>query len=100
MAFQTLIDTGTLSRHLHDPAFVVVDCRFKLDDLSWGDREFEAAHIPGAVYAHIERDLSGAKTGGNGRHPLPEPADLRKTFERLGIGRGVQVVAYDQDAGM
>ena len=39
-------------------------------------------------------------TGRNGRHPLPAPATLARTFGRLGIGEGIQVVAYDQDAGM
>src|SRR4051794_31296416 len=98
MSFRTLISTGVLAGHLDDP--VVVDCRFKLDDAGWGKREYETAHIPGAVYAHLDDDLSGPKTGLNGRHPLPEPAALARTFGRLGITSGVQVVAYDQDNGM
>ena len=57
-------------------------------------------HIPGAVYAHLDHDLSGFKTGTNGRHPLPDPDTLARTFGRLGIGSSVQVVAYDQDNGM
>jgi thiosulfate/3-mercaptopyruvate sulfurtransferase len=79
---------------------VIVDCRTKLDDPAWGAREHETAHIPGAVYADLNRDLSGAKTGANGRHPLPAPDALVQTFSRLGITSGVQVVAYDQDNGM
>ena len=43
---------------------------------------------------------AGKKTGTNGRHPLPEADALRKTFGRLGITDGVQVIAYDQDTGM
>ena len=58
------------------------------------------SHLPGAVYASLDRDLSGAKTGSNGRHPLPDPQTLARTFGRLGIADGVQVVAYDQDNGM
>src|SRR6185369_15921744 len=58
------------------------------------------AHIPGAVYADLATDLSGPKTGTNGRHPLPEPHTLAHTFSRLGIASGVQVVAYDQENGM
>jgi thiosulfate/3-mercaptopyruvate sulfurtransferase len=96
MAFATLIDTESLSRH----DFVVIDCRFRLDDPGWGEREYAAGHIPGAGYAHLDRDLSGAKTGSNGRHPLPEVDTLARTLGRLGIGAGVQVVAYDQDNGM
>ena len=79
---------------------VIVDCRFDLADTSWGERKYTASHIPGAVYAHLDRDLSGTKTGSNGRHPLPVPGHVRAAFGRLGIGPGVQVVAYDQDTGM
>lgn len=99
MAFKTLISTGVLAMHLDDP-IAIVDCRFKLDDVGWGEREYAAAHIPGATYAHLDRDLSGAKTGTNGRHPLPDPEALRHTFGRFGITSGVQVVAYDQHNGM
>jgi len=100
MAFTTLISSATLSMHLGDDAWVVVDCRFKLDDVTWGQREYAAAHIPGAVYADLDRDLSAAKTGTNGRHPLPDAVALASTFSRLGITTGTQVVVYDQDNGM
>jgi thiosulfate/3-mercaptopyruvate sulfurtransferase len=100
MAFRTLISPAALALHAHDPAWAIVDCRFKLDDPSWGAREYTSLHIPGAVYAHLDRDLSGAKTGTNGRHPLPDPPALRATLGRLGIADGVQAVAYDQDNGM
>ena len=100
MTFTTLIDTRTLSDHLDDPSWAIVDCRFALDDLEWGAREYEARHIPGAVYAHLERDLSGEKTGTNGRHPLPDPSGFARTLGILGIDEHVQVAAYDQDAGM
>ena len=100
MAFTTLISTAALALHLDDPAFAIVDCRMKLDDESWGAREHEAGHIPGAVYADLNRDLSAPQTGTNGRHPLPDPAVLATRFGQLGISSGVQVVAYDQDNGM
>jgi thiosulfate/3-mercaptopyruvate sulfurtransferase len=100
MAFTTLISTATLALHIDQPDYVVVDCRSKLDDLDWGAREYAAAHIPGASYADLSRDLSGPKSGTNGRHPLPDPEHLAQTFGRLGIASGVQVVAYDQDNGM
>ncbi len=100
MAFRTLISTDALATRLADPNFVVVDCRFKLDDVAWGEREWKAAHIPGAAYAHLDRDLSGPKTGTNGRHPLPDTAVLARTFGRLGITGGKQVVAYDSDSGV
>ena len=98
MAFTTLISTTVLAAHLDDA--VIVDCRTKLDDERWGEQEYTASHIPGAVYADLNRDLSGPKTGTNGRHPLPDPHTFAKTLERLGVGNDVQVVAYDQDNGM
>jgi len=100
MAFRTLISTAALASRIDDPAFAIVDCRAKLDDLEWGAREYAAAHIPGAVHADLTNDLSGPKTGTNGRHPLPDPHALAEAFSRLGIASGVQVVAYDQDNGM
>jgi len=103
MSFTTLISTSELAARLDDPDFVVIDCRYKLDDHAWGEQEYTVGHVPGAAYAHLDRDLSGAKTGTNGRHPLPDPLVLAETFGRLGIGdtgrNPVQVAAYDQDNG-
>ena len=99
MAFTTLISTAALGLHVGDPAFVIVDCRYKLDDEAWGEREYTQLHIPGAVYAHLHHHLAGPTTGTNGRHPLPDAKTLADTFGKLGITSGVQVVAYDQDNG-
>ena len=99
MALTTLIATETLATHIDDASFAIVDCRFRLDDPGWGEREYEAAHIPGAVYAHLDRDLSSTPTGTNGRHPLPDPTELQRRLGTFGIAPGVQVVAYDQDTG-
>ena len=98
--FKTLISTDVLAARLADPLWIIADCRFKLNDVAWGEREWSAAHIPGAQYAHLDRDLSGPKTGTNGRHPLPDVDVLSETFGRFGITSGKQVVAYDQDSGM
>ena len=100
MAYTTLISTGALASHIDDPAFAIVDCRYKLDEANWGEREHGASHIPGAVYADLGRDMAGPRNGTNGRHPLPDPHTLAHTFGRLGIASGVQVVAYDQENGM
>jgi thiosulfate/3-mercaptopyruvate sulfurtransferase len=100
MAFTTLISTAVLDKNIDDPAFAIVDCRYKLDDGGWGEREYAAAHIPGAVFADLGRDLAGPKTGTNGRHPLPDPHALAERFSDFGITSGVQVVAYDQANGM
>jgi thiosulfate/3-mercaptopyruvate sulfurtransferase len=98
--YTTLIDTESLAAHLRDPRFAIVDCRFELAHPDSGERSYEQGHIPGAVYAHLDRDLSGVKTGTNGRHPLPSQDDLVATLGRLGIDNDTQVVAYDQDTGM
>ena len=70
MAHTTLISTESLAGNL-DGSWVVVDCRYDLRNESWGREQYGAAHIPGAVYASLSRDLSGPATGTNGRHPLP-----------------------------
>ena len=100
MAYTTLVDTALLAAHIGDPRWAVMDCRFMLTDTGWGSREYFARHVPGAVYAHLESDLSGPVSGRNGRHPLPDPVAFGRTLAGFGVGDSVQVVAYDQDNGM
>ncbi len=99
MSQQTIVDVDTLAAHQHDPAWLVVDCRFDLGDAGAGALAFARGHIPGAVYAHLDHDLSAPRTPWSGRHPLPEAATLAATFGRLGIGAGIQVVACDEGNG-
>jgi thiosulfate/3-mercaptopyruvate sulfurtransferase len=99
MAYTTIVETADVAARLADPGIVIVDCRFQLADTGWGERAYADGHIPGAAYAHLDRDLSGPTTGANGRHPLPDPAAAAATMGRLGIGTGSQVIAYDQDTG-
>jgi thiosulfate/3-mercaptopyruvate sulfurtransferase len=100
IALMTLIDTPTLADRLIDQMLVIVDCRYDLKDAAWGQRQYVERHVPGAVYASLDADLSGEKNGRNGRHPPPVPAALTRVFGQLGIDASVQVVAYDQDNGM
>ena len=95
----TLIEPAALAAHLADPDWAIVDCRFDLARPEWGARAWAAGHIPNALYAHLDRDLSGPRTALTGRHPLPAIAALTATFGRWGIDKEVQVVAYDQGAG-
>ena len=99
--YTTILAAAEVAAHLDDPQWVIVDCRFDLLDTAAGEQRYAESHIPGAVYAHLDRDLSGARqpTGEGGRHPLPSPVELTRTFGRWGIGRGVQVVAYDDQSG-
>lgn len=98
--YTTLIGAAQLAPHLDDPDWVSIDCRFDLARPEWGEQAWAAGHIPGALYAHLDRDLSGPGTSGSGRHPLPEAGALASTFSRFGIDAGVQVVAYDQGPGV
>ncbi len=100
MPVTTLIESLDLEPRLGDRNTAVVDCRFRLDDPAWGEKEYEAGHIPGAVYAHLGRDLAGPRTGTNGRHPLPAAAAFAATVGAWGIDRQTQVVVYDQDTSM
>ncbi len=98
--FTTLIDAAVLRRHLLSPDWRIIDCRFSLNDPEQGRRDYRAEHIPGALYAHLDEDLSAPVVPGKtGRHPLPAPAELAKTFSRWGIDEAVQVVAYDAGSG-
>ncbi|MCE2918194.1 MAG: sulfurtransferase, partial [Rubrivivax sp.] len=65
-----LIAAHDLAALGHD--VVLLDCGFDLGDTTLGEREYAAGHLPGARYAHLDRDLSGAKVPGRGRHPLPD----------------------------
>ncbi len=100
MGFHTLIQAAELRRHLGDPHWRVVDCRFELSDVSAGERAWRQGHIPGAVFADLERDLSSHVTATSGRHPLPAADEFAATLGRLGIGNDTQVVAYDAGPGM
>ena len=100
MSLSTLISAQALHALLQSssPA-VVCDCSFDLADTGAGERAHAAAHIPGARYVHLDRDLSGPKTGGNGRHPLPRREDFAGLMARLGASDATQVVCYDNAGG-
>lgn len=99
MVRTTFVSADDLAAHLDDPSWLVLDCRHNLRDEPWGRAQYLEGHIPGAVFVSLAHDLAGARTGTNGRHPLPSDEELAVTFGRLGIGPGTQVIAYDQDAG-
>lgn len=100
-SYQTLIDVDSLQAFMASGAkLAIVDVSFDLTDTDVGEHAFAARHLPGAVYAHVDRDLSGAKTGRNGRHPLPSRDAFALTLARLGITPETQVVAYDAQGGI
>ncbi len=100
MSYGTLVDVATLQAHLNDPDWRIVDVRHLLADLTHGERAYAAGHLPGAVFLHCDRDLSGEKNGSNGRHPLPSRETFARLLSDIGIGSQTQVVVYDDTQGM
>jgi len=98
MPFTTLVTVDELAASLNDPNWRVFDCRHDLAQPEKGARAYCESHIPGALFAHLDQDLSGAKTGRNGRHPLPDAGTFAEWLGRAGVDSARQVVAYD-DAG-
>lgn len=100
MPLAQLISPRQLAERLQQPDLIVLDCRFALDDAQYGQRSYEQAHIPGARFADLERDLSGPVIAGKtGRHPLPEPAQLLARFRTWGLNDDSQVVLHDDGPG-
>lgn len=103
-AWTTLVDAETLASHLHDAdpkqaGLRIFDCRFALNDTTAGERAWAEAHLPGARYAHLDRDLSGPHAPGAGRHPWPSAQAFSDWLGRNGVTPETQVVAYDAGDG-
>lgn len=97
---RTLISAQALAARLSaGTPTVVIDARFDLGQPAAGQTAYVAGHVPGARYAHLDTDLSGSKSGTNGRHPLPDRAAFAAWAGAQGIAPGVQVVAYDDQGG-
>jgi thiosulfate/3-mercaptopyruvate sulfurtransferase len=97
--YTTLIDAATLAAQLDRTDLVLFDCRFDLGNVNWGESEYAGAHLPGALYLHLDRDLSSPITPTSGRHPLPDPQLFAQRMGARGVGVGTQIVAYDQGNG-
>jgi len=94
--FRTLISAAELhALQRSGGPLVLLDCGFDLADPAAGQRAYDAGHLPQALYANLDRHLSGAKTGQNGRHPLPERSALAQRAGQWGVAPGVQAVCSD-----
>ena len=99
--YTTLISAPQLQAlQLSGQPLMVFDCSFELMEPGAGDRQYQQAHIPGAVRADLDRHLSAAKTStdaaSGGRHPLPSRDTLAAWLSRIGFTNAMQAVVYDR----
>lgn len=94
-----IINSDQLEENLGDADWALVDARFYLPEPDRAEHEYLEAHIPGAVYAHLDKDLSAPASGTNGRHPMPSDDVMVDRFSSWGIDDDVQVVVYDTAGG-
>lgn len=100
MSYELIISTEELAAHLDDPNWLIVDCRYDLNQPGERQRFYAQAHIPGALYAHLDYDLAAPVIPGQtGRHPLPSREETAHHFGQMGIGPDTQVVVYDDQGG-
>lgn len=99
MTFTTLISPQDLAGICGSPDLIVIDSRFELSDTGKGERAWQQSHLPGAHYAHLDRDLSDLRKSGLGRHPLPDVEDFTRALVRWGWRPDAQVVVYDDANG-
>ena len=95
--FDSLITAAALNSYL-DPSNIdvkIIDCRFALSDPDLGRHQYQAAHLPGAEYLDLNRDLSSPAQIHGGRHPLPDDRLLAAKLAAIGINTDTLVVAYD-----
>ena len=95
-ALSALVSTEELSRH---PGWRVFDCRHDLGKPELGEQQYGQGHIPGALFAHLDRDLSAPKSGNNGRHPLPDPRSFIGWLGAQGLKASDTIVCYDGGPG-
>ncbi|MGD8532216.1 MAG: rhodanese-like domain-containing protein, partial [Gammaproteobacteria bacterium] len=94
-----LVNADWIAARLGQPNVKIVDTRFSLSDTSAGRRAYDASHLPGAVYMHLDDDLSGTVTRSSGRHPLPPVEEFAESLGAAGIGNADTVVVYDAAGG-
>lgn len=92
---ELLISVTELAGVLDTPKLRIVDVRHELFDPDAGFAAYQSGHVPGAIFWDYERQLCGKKTGGNGRHPLPDLAKFSDFLLKQGINSDTSVVVYD-----
>ncbi len=92
---KNIVSVDWLYAKLDDESVIPVDCRFYLNNKDQGQEEYHDAHIPGAHYADLEKNLSGPVRDRGGRHPLPDVDQFVSFLESMGVDETKTVVAYD-----
>ena len=100
MTWRTLVTAEELAGRLDDPRLRIFDCRFDLMQPQAGAERYRDSHLPGAVFADLNLDLSMPPTATSGRHPLPDPTVFVAWLRAVGVDRDSQIVAYDDATGM
>ena len=95
MTYQTIISVKDLNNHLSTQNWFIFDCRFLLKDPEGGLNKFNQAHIPGAQFADMDKDLASPMTPTSGRHPLPDPNEFIKKLQYWGLNNSSQIICYD-----
>ncbi len=94
-----IIQTKQLYEILQQPHLRVIDCRFDLVKPTWGKEGYSQAHIPGAIFADLNLDISSSPTATTGRHPLPDPQTFVEKLANWNISPETQAVVYDTGGG-
>ena len=100
MEVQTILSAVELNENLGNSDWAIMDCRFILEDPGAGFKEYQAGHIPGALYVNLDRELSNEIIPGKtGRHPLPDKEVFVDRLSSWGIDNSTRVVIYDNANG-
>ncbi len=79
----------------HKKDAIILDCRYLMDEPEKGHLMYEEAHIKGARYVDLDKDLVGDITEHGGRHPLKDLDEIKLKFESLGVSDSKDVFIYD-----
>ena len=99
MAHEKTISIEALTENLNNPDWIIFDCRFSLKDAAEGLKSYKQGHIPGALFADMDKDLSSSVTATSGRHPLPDPDELIDKLQNWGVNNSSQIICYDDVSG-
>jgi thiosulfate/3-mercaptopyruvate sulfurtransferase len=99
LGLKSIVDKEWLKSRLGSSNLVLLDCRFSLTNPRAGEEAYQLSHLPGAVYCHLEENLSGPVIKHGGRHPLPNLQSFSAFLGDAGISNQTLVVAYDDGEG-